>query len=101
MVSSFPIFGKYSHFEFYFRIAYKIGREDPLIYEEFGSWSPKTGLIDLRTTPIVSKRRRDLRGHRLVVATVFMDKGSENHTDLDDYQYAIKILHIDTPFVMM
>lgn len=68
-------------------LVYKIAQDASLIYEEYGYWSYGEGLIDLRTTPILSKRRQNLKKHQLIAATVFMEKGSENHTDLDDYQF--------------
>lgn len=65
---------------------YQIGNGDSLIYEEFGHWSYEKGLLDLRKSRILSRRRRNLKGHRLIAATVFLEKGSENYPDLDDYQ---------------
>lgn len=44
-------------------------------------------LHDMRTTNILSRRRRDLQGHLIVAAGVFTPAGTENYTDLDDYQY--------------
>lgn len=58
-----------------------------MIYEDFGVWSHDGGLVDLRITRILSRRRRNLQRHQLRAATVFMEKGSENNTDLDDFQY--------------
>lgn len=66
------------------RKVYKISVGTPLIYEEFGSWSPGGGLIDLRTTRILSRRRRNLHGHEFKATTVFMQEGSEKFMDLDD-----------------
>lgn len=71
--------------------AYKIGKESSLIYEEFGRWSEATRLVDLRETRVLSKRRRDLQGHRFIASTVYIKEGQENLTDLDDYQYENKI----------
>lgn len=71
----------------FFSIAYKISKGDSMIYEDFGMWSSENGLIDLRVSRILSRRRRNLKGHRLIAPTVFIQKGSENHTDLDDYQF--------------
>lgn len=65
---------------------YKIAETKPLIYEDFGQWSHTRGLIDLRPTRILSRRRRDLKGHQFKATAVFVEEGSENHTDLDDYQ---------------
>ncbi|XP_031617482.1 glutamate receptor 3-like [Contarinia nasturtii] len=66
---------------------YKVAIGMPLIYEDFGLWTKKDGLIDLRTTRILSRRRRNLQGYQLKATTVFMNEGSENHTDLDDTQH--------------
>lgn len=63
---------------------YKISIGTPLIYEEFGTWSIGRGLIDLRTTRILSRRRRNLQGHEFKATTVFMEEGSEKFMDLDD-----------------
>lgn len=64
--------------------AYKIGRNWPLIYESFGVWT-NDKFIDLRETQILSRRRRNLQMYRLIAPVVFMTKGAENYTDLDDY----------------
>lgn len=53
-------------------------------YEEFfGTWNSKSGLIDRRTTRILSKRRRDLRGRIVSAAIVLTNNDSINH--LTDY----------------
>lgn len=67
-------------------IAYKIGMESPLIIENFGLWNREEGLHDFRKTRILSRRRRNLQRHQFKATGVFMREGSENHTDLDDYQ---------------
>lgn len=55
------------------------------VYEEyFGTWNSKNGLVDRRTTRILSKRRRDLRGRSVSVAIVLMNNDSINH--LTDYR---------------
>lgn len=77
---------KYVHQNF---SVYKIARGYPLIYEDFGYWSQDEGISDLRITRVLSKRRRNLRGHQLIGATVFMNKESDNHTDLDDYRLVL------------
>ncbi|XP_055295194.1 uncharacterized protein LOC129564966 [Sitodiplosis mosellana] len=66
---------------------YKIAKETPLLYEDFGIWNQKEGLIDLRTTRILSRRRRNLQGHQFKASAALPTEGSEIHTDLDDYQY--------------
>lgn len=71
--------------------AYKISKGDPLIYEDFGIWTNENGLVDSRQSRILSRRRQNLRGHRLIAPTVFLQKGSENHTDLDDYRFVCQL----------
>lgn len=69
--------------------AYKIGKDSTdLVHEPFGSKSA-VEFVDNRSSRILSRRRRDLRGQPLITSLVFMTDGSENHTDLDDYQYVI------------
>lgn len=58
-----------------------------MIYENFGHWNFQNGLVDNRTSCVLSRRRRDLKGYRFIAPTVFQISGSENHTDLDDYQF--------------
>lgn len=69
-----------------FKSVYRIAKGLPLIYENFGVWSNEKGFVDLRATRILSRRRRNLQGHQLKASTVFMEKGEESYTDLDDYQ---------------
>lgn len=66
--------------------AYRISEGQPIISEEYGSWDTTVGLLDIRKTRIVSNRRRNLHGHQLVAASVFMNSDSVNHVDLDDYK---------------
>ncbi|XP_031617481.1 ionotropic receptor 75a-like [Contarinia nasturtii] len=66
---------------------YKIGKETSLIYENFGTWNIEKGIVDLRVTRVLSRRRRNLNGYRLIAPMVFTKKGSENFTDLDDYHH--------------
>lgn len=70
-----------------FRIVYSISKDSPLIYEKFGTWNLSHGVVDIRKTRILSRRRRNLQKHQFIVGTVFMQEGSENYTDLDDYQF--------------
>lgn len=58
----------------------------PIIYEDFGFWTQAEGLTDLRSSRILSQRRRNLQGIQLRGSTVFMHEGSENRTDLDDIE---------------
>lgn len=57
-----------------------------MIYENFGHWNFQNGLSDIRTTRVLSRRRRNLKGYRLIAPMVFTQNGSENHLDLDDYR---------------
>lgn len=57
-----------------------------MIYENFGYWSLQTGLVDIRTTRILSRRRKNLKGHLLKAPMVFPHANSEKHLDLDDYR---------------
>lgn len=66
-------------------VAYRISVEKQLIYEEYGSWSIGSGINDVRPTRIISQRRRNLQGHQLVAAGVWMNPESVNR-DLDDYK---------------
>lgn len=68
-------------------IVYQIERGDPFITEDFGHWSFEGGLVDLRASRVLARRRRNLQRHQFRAATVFIEPGSENHTDLDDYQF--------------
>lgn len=68
-------------------IVYQIGRGESFIYEDFGYCTYENGLVDLRISRVLARRRRNLHGHRFRAATVFLEPGSENRTDLDNYQY--------------
>lgn len=57
-----------------------------MIFEDFGTWNREGGLNDMRTTRILSKRRRNLQGHQFKGSAVFPNKDSEKHMDLDDYR---------------
>lgn len=65
---------------------YKISKEKPLIFEDFGQWSVGKGLVDLRTTRILSQRRRNLQGHQFKGSAVFTEEDAEKYLDLDDIQ---------------
>lgn len=47
--------------------------------EHFGTWNYENGLIDQRSTRILSKRRRDLMGRVTSVAMVLTNNDSINH----------------------
>lgn len=74
---------------FFSQSAYKIGKGDSLIYENFGHWNFQDGLHDFRPTRVLSRRRRDLRGYRLIAPMVFITNGSEEHKDLDDFRFVV------------
>lgn len=78
---------------------YKIqSRVEPIIFEPFGRWSPESGLVDHRSTRILSRRRRDLKGRPISISTVLTNNDSINH--LDDYRwdfafFAVEILNFE------
>lgn len=54
-------------------------------YENYGSWSIKSGIIDERESKIISRRRGNLRGKLITSSYVLLDRNSENHlTDFAD-----------------
>ena len=52
-------------------------------YENYGSWSLESGIIDERETKIISRRRENLRGKVITTSYVHLDRKSKNH--LTDY----------------
>lgn len=65
---------------------YKIHSElGAITFEPFGRWNTETGLLDQRTTRILSRRRRDLIGRTISVSMVLTNNDSINH--LNDYRY--------------
>jgi hypothetical protein len=52
-------------------------------YENYGSWSIKSGIVDERESKIISRRRANLRGKLITSSYVLLDKNSKNH--LTDY----------------
>lgn len=54
-----------------------------LIHEPFGKWDLKNGLIDCRSTRIISRRRKNLLGKVLIASIVLTNNDSINH--MDDY----------------
>lgn len=52
------------------------------ISEVFGYWNENGGLLDLRITRILSRRRRDLQG-KILKSTVILIK-NESISQLDD-----------------
>lgn len=64
---------------------YKTHKEMTFLYKEiFGTWSESNGLVDERSTRILSKRRRNLMGRTVSVAMVLTNNDSINH--LTDYR---------------
>lgn len=59
--------------------------EVKVIYEHFGVWSFENGLVDERSTRILSKRRLDLMRRKISVSMVLTHSDSLNH--LTDYRY--------------
>jgi hypothetical protein len=54
-------------------------------YENYGSWSSESGIIDERESKIISRRRGNLRGKLITSSYVHLDKNSKNHlTDFVD-----------------
>lgn len=54
-------------------------------YENYGSWSVESGIVDERETKIISRRRENLRGKVLTSSYVHIDKKTKNHlTDFVD-----------------
>lgn len=58
-------------------------------FEAFGKWSDETGLLDQRSTRILSRRRRNLLGRTISVSMVISNNDSLNH--LNDYRYGFAI----------
>lgn len=66
-------------------VVYKIdANEEVVTFEAFGRWSDETGLLDQRSTRILSRRRRDLLGRTISVSMVISNNDSLNH--LTDYR---------------
>lgn len=60
---------------------YKISKSTKLVYEPFGTWSENYGLVDLRTSPINSRRRKNLQGATIVSSLVITHNDSLNHLE--------------------
>lgn len=68
--------------ELYLLAVYKIDKnEKQLIYEDFGYWSQFNGFVDQRTTKILARRRRNLRGKVLTASIVLRNNDSMNRMD--------------------
>lgn len=52
--------------------------------EHFGEWTPKVGLVDKRSTRILSRLRRNLNGENLRISIVAVFNDTLDH--LHDYQ---------------
>lgn len=61
--------------------------------EPFGEWSDEIGLLDQRSTRILSRRRRDLLGRTISVSMVISNNDSLNH--LHDYRYDFVLREYD------
>lgn len=65
-------------------VVYKIEPFSETIYETFGYWSVKTGLVNLMKSKVLSQRRRNLRRKILRASVVLLQNDSVNH--LTDYR---------------
>lgn len=64
---------------------YRLGDDSREIhYENYGLWSAQSGIIDERTTKVISRRRSDLKGKTITTSYVVLNPSSMNH--LDDYR---------------
>lgn len=63
---------------------YRIEATTENIYENYGFWNKTNGLTDLRTTSILARRRKNLRGKLLTASVVLTNNDSVNH--LTDYK---------------
>lgn len=63
---------------------YKIESHASPIHEKFGKWHFKEGLIDHRSSRVLSRRRRNLMGRPISVSMVLTNDDSINH--LTDYR---------------
>lgn len=52
---------------------------DKLVVEQFGSWSPDSGMEDVRESRVLARRRRDLMGMHFIISTVIIHNDSLNH----------------------
>jgi hypothetical protein len=50
-----------------------------IYYENYGSWTLQSGIIDERETKIISRRRQNLRGKTITSSFVELQKGSRKH----------------------
>lgn len=64
---------------------YKITRNTPLIFEQFGFWGKKVGLHITEREPIIARRRKDLLGISLNTCIVITNNDTLNH--LTDKRY--------------
>lgn len=54
-----------------------------ILHENYGFWSLQSGIVDERSTSIISRRRSNLRGKLITSSYVALNKNSKNH--LTDY----------------
>lgn len=71
---------------------------EAITFEPFGRWSNETGLLDERSTRILSRRRRDLKGRTISVSMVLTNNDSINH--LDDYRYGLDHTPLHRPSIL-
>lgn len=58
---------------------------DETHYENYGLWSEQSGIVDERSSKIISRRRANLRGKLITSSYVALNKNSRNHlTDFVD-----------------
>lgn len=56
-----------------------------IIHERYGKWKPESGIVDERSSSVVSRRRMDLRGRTITSSYVATNSNSRNHlTDFVD-----------------
>lgn len=58
---------------------YKIEKSMDVIHEMFGYWSSKSGVVDQRSSKVISSRRSDLRGKILTSSFVALNNDSIQH----------------------
>lgn len=65
---------------------YKIDEEsDEIYFETYGTWNSTSGIVDERSTKIISRRRENLRGKTITSSFVVLKNDSRNHlTDFAD-----------------
>lgn len=76
-------------FNFKLHAVYKLDEEQTnFTRETFGYWSSENGLVDLRETRILSRRRRNLR-KKVLKSTLIVVNTNSSINHLDDLRYII------------